>query len=43
MANFTALYDSCVLYPAPEYLDTLLGQGLPETVAALRDLGFGRE
>lgn len=26
---------------AEEYLDTLLAQGLPETVAALRDLGFG--
>ena len=28
---------------AEEYLDTLLSQGLPETVAALGDLGFGRE
>jgi len=26
---------------ADEYLDTLLRQSLPETVAALRDLGFG--
>lgn len=26
---------------AEEYLDTLLRQSLPETVAALRDLGFG--
>jgi hypothetical protein len=28
---------------AEEYLDTLLRQGLPETVTALRDLGFGQE
>ena len=43
-SNFTVIYDACVLYPAPLRdllmrlaLDTLLKQGLTQTVGQLRE------